>query len=277
MLDTHCHLQFNAFKEDAPEVIKRCQQKDCAMIVVGSQKDTSIRAVEYAQKYNNIFAAVGLHPVHTSSTEVDEEEIAFSSREEIFDYDLYKEMAEQPKVVAIGECGLELFHIPKDVTADSILEKQIPVFKAQIKLAQELDLPMIIHIRDAYQETYEILKTAGVNKGVIHCYTGNWADAQNFLDLGLHLGFTGIITFPAKKTAPEAQNELLEVVKNCPMDKILIETDAPYLAPQKYRGKKCEPWMIEETAGKIGEIKGVSQDEILRITEDNGKRLFNIS
>jgi TatD DNase family protein len=277
MLDTHCHIQFNAFKDDAEEVIKRCQDKNCAMVVVGSQKDTSERAIKYAEKHGAMYATIGLHPVHTSHTEVDEEEINFKTREENFDYELYKKMAGNKKVVAIGECGIELFHIPEGMTKEEILDKQIPVFEAQIKLAQELNLPLIIHIREAYEETYEILKKHGVNHGVIHCYTGNWENGAKFLDLGLHLGFTGVITFPPKKTSPQDQIKLLEVVRECPIDKILIETDAPYLAPQKYRGERAEPWMIEETAEKIGEIKGLLKEEVLRITEKNGRILFGIS
>lgn len=276
MFDTHCHIQFNAFKDDAPEVIKRCEEKKCLMVVVGSQIDTSKRAIEYAEKYDFIYAAVGLHPVHTSHTEVDEEEINFKTREENFYYETYKELASHKKVVGIGECGLELFHIPEGVSKEEILAKQISVFEAQIKLAKELDLPLIIHIRDAYEETYKILKEQKVTKGVVHCYTGNQENAAKFLDLGLYLGFTGIITFPPKKTNPESQLELLRVVEQCPTDKILIETDAPYLAPQKYRGERSEPWMIEETATKIAEIKNLTQKEILEITEANAKKLFKI-
>ncbi len=273
MFDTHCHIQFNGFKNDYEQIIKKCIEKDCTMFAVGTQKDTSKKAAEFAQKYDNIYAIVGLHPIHSSSTEVDEEEISFVSREEEFDYQYYKNLASQPKVVGIGECGIELFHLPKNKNKNEILEKQKKSFLAQIKLALELNLPMSIHVRDAYQEVIEILEKEKIN-GVIHCYTGNWPTAQNFLDLGLYLGFTGVVTFPPKKTDPQPQYDLLEVIKNCPANKILVETDAPYLAPQAYRGQRCEPWMVEEVIKKIAEIKNINFKEMLEITKNNTKKLF---
>src|SRR3989339_1772864 len=124
MFDTHCHIQFKGFNDDCGEVIKRCKEKDCVMFAVGTQKDTSKKAAEFAQKYDNIYAIVGLHPIHQSSTEVDEEEISFVSREEVFDYEYYKKLAQHPKVIGIGECGLELFHLPAGANKDEILAKQ---------------------------------------------------------------------------------------------------------------------------------------------------------
>ncbi|MBU2542545.1 TatD family hydrolase [Patescibacteria group bacterium] len=292
LIDSHCHIQFNAYKDDYDEVIKRCVEKDVVFNTVGTQKETSKKAVEFAEKYDNVYATIGLHPIHTTSTEVDEEEIAFTSREEKFDYEFYKKLASHPKVIAIGECGIELFHLPNDVNREAIIKKHSESFLQQAKLAQELDLPMSIHVRDAYDEMYNLLKSkflsppyeGGVHpdshrgwggfSGVIHCFTGNWTQAQKFLDLGLYLGITGIITFPAKKTDPKPSLDLLEVVKNCPIDRILIETDAPYLAPQAYRSQRCEPWMVEEVAKKIAEIKGLTFEEVKKITVENTKRLF---
>lgn len=255
--------------------------------VVGSQKDTSKRAVEYAEKYDFIYATVGLHPVHTHQTEVDEDEIKFFSREEEFDYEFYKSLASHSKVIAIGECGLELYHVPKDISREKFLGEQKEVFLAQIRLAQELNLPLVFHVRDAHKETieflYSVIPTRLANesvasreslKGVVHCYTSNWQNAQKYLEMGLYIGFTGVITFPPKKTDPQAQNDLIEVVKNCPLDKILIETDAPYLAPQAYRGQRCEPWMVEEVAKKIAEIKQTSLIKVKNATVKNGKKLF---
>jgi TatD DNase family protein len=293
MFDTHCHIQFNGFKDDYEEVIKRCKEKDCVMFAVGTQKDTSKKAVEFAQKYENIYAIVGLHPIHSSSTEVDEEETGFTSREEEFDYEYYKNLASQPKVVGIGECGIELFHIPQDKNKEDILEKQKKGFLQQIKLAQELNLPMSIHVRDpepdamhrfmasAYEEVLSLIGGSIKNKksslkGVIHCYTGNWQTAQKFLDFGFYLGFTGVITFPARKSSPKATSDLLEVVKKCPLDRMIVETDSPYLAPQAYRGQRCEPWMVEEVVKKIAEIRDLSFAEMLKIAEENTRRLFGI-
>jgi TatD DNase family protein len=282
MIDSHCHIQFRGYENDYKEVIKRCIEKDCKMFAVGTQKDTSKKAVEFAEKYDDVYAIIGLHPIHSSSTEVDEEESAFVSREEEFDYEYYKKLAQHPKTVGIGECGIELFHLPKDLNKDEVLEKQRRGFEQQIKLAQELDLPLSIHVRDAYQETLEILSTSLTTskkteiRGVIHCYTGNWETARKFLDLGLYLGFTGVVTFPPKKTDPQPQHDLLEVVKKCSLEKMLIETDAPYLAPQAYRGKRCEPWMVEEVAKKIAEVKYLEVDEVVKKTIENTKKLFTL-
>jgi len=196
MIDTHCHLQFNAYKNDAEQVIGRCREKKMLMNVVGTQRDTSLAAVEFAEKYPNIYATIGLHPIHTTSTEVDEEEVSFKSREERLDYKFYKKLASNPKVIAIGECGIELFHLPADADREAIVAKHRESFLMQAKLAQEFDLPMVIHVRDAYEEMIDTLKLQITNyklqipAGVIHCYTGNWTQAQKFLDLGLYLGFT---------------------------------------------------------------------------------------
>ncbi len=301
LFDSHCHLQFKTYKDDFDQVLKRCEEKQTLLNVVGSQIDTSMRAVELAQKYENIYASVGLHPVHLHETRVDEEEISFKSREEDFDYEKYKTLAQNKKVVAIGECGLELFHLPENLDKEKILQKQKEVFIKQYELAQELDLPIIIHVRDAHEEmikllnviasgakqSHEVQKTVGLPRpsgsrnddimnGIVHCYTGNWEYAQQYLSLGLYIGFTGVITFPPRKTDPKVQEDLLEVVKNVPFEKMLIETDSPYLAPQEYRGERCEPWMVEEVAKKIAQIRGKTTEEIIEITGNNAKKLFKI-
>jgi len=149
-----------------------------------------------------------------------------------------------------------------------------------------LDLPMVIHVREAYDEMADYLlelspPAGGKNPelrtltGVVHCYSGTWAQAQKFLDLGLYIGFTGIVTYPARKTNPKPTEDLLEVVQNCPIERILVETDSPYLAPQKYRGERCEPWMVEEVVAKIAEIKGLSVEFVREKSVENAFRLFN--
>lgn len=276
MIDSHCHIQFNAYKDDADAVINKCRERGVLMNCVGSQIDTSIRAVEYAEKYSDIYATVGLHPVHLFSTEVDEEETKFTSREEKFDYEAYKKLAGHPKVIGIGECGLELYHLPPNADKKEILAKQYEGFLLQYKLAKELDLPLVIHVRDAHPEMIELLKSLDAPiKGVVHCYTGNWQYAEDYLNLGLHLGFTGVITFKPKKNNPKPQEEILEVVAKCPLDRMLIETDAPYLAPQAYRGQRCEPWMVVEVAKKIAEVRQIGLEEVVKITEQNTRKLFN--
>ena len=303
MFDSHCHLQFNAYKDDREAVIKRCLEKGVQCNIVGTQKDTSRAAVELAEKYDGFYATIGLHPIHTTHMEVDEEEIAFQSREESFDEKYYDELAQSKKVIAIGECGIELFHLPPGASKEEILKKQTETFLAQIHFAQKHNLALVIHIRDAYDETIGVLRSViarsvatkqslvnnGIaassplapprndTKGVVHCFSGNWTQAQQFLDMGFYLGFTGIITFPARKTNPKPTEDLLEVVKKCPLDRILIETDAPYLAPQAYRGERCEPWMVEEVAKKIAELRKMETSDIIEISIITAKRIFGLS
>ena len=275
LIDTHCHIQFQGYKDDRDEVIARCVAKNIILNAVGSQKQTSKLAVELSEKYENIYATIGLHPVHLFPTHIDEEESSFVSREEDFDEEYYEELAKSKKVIGVGECGLELFHLPKDKTQVEVLERQSEIFLKQYNFSVKHDLPLIIHIRDAHTEMIELLKTLPRPiKGVVHCYTGDWETAQKYLDMGLYLGFTGIITFPAKKTDPKPQEELLEVLEKMPLDRMLVETDAPYLAPQKYRGKRCEPWMVEEVVEKIAEIREKSVEEVGKITTTNAKNLF---
>jgi len=301
MIDTHCHIQFNAYKDDFEQVIEKCRQKGMLLNVVGSNSLTSVKAVEFADKYDSIFATVGMHPSHTFSTYIDQDEDGIGI--EKFNYEYYKKLADHPKVIGIGECGLELYHLPENINREEILLKQKDTFVAQSELARELELPLVIHVRDAHEEMIELLnviarsettkqsfdrvanyKIAASPSGaprndktmqaVIHCYTGDWKNAEQYLAMGFYLGFTGVITFPPKKTNPQLQLDLLEVVKNCPADRILIETDAPYLAPQAYRGERCEPWMVEEVAKKIAEIKNISLAEVVKITTKNAKKLF---
>lgn len=246
--------------------------------LVGTQKDTSRAGVEMAQKYPFTYASIGLHPVHLFSTHIDEEESSFTSREEDFDYEYYKTLGQDPKVVAVGECGLDLYRLPEGRTVEEVLEKQKKVFTLQYKLAQELNLAMVIHCREAHQQLIDLLKTmTSAVRGTVHCYTSNWHFAKQYLGLGLNLGFTGVITFPPRKTDPQAQLDLLEVVKNCPLERIVIETDAPYLAPQAYRGTRCEPPMVEEVIKKIAELKNLSFVEVEKATTENAKKLFGIS
>ncbi len=278
MFDTHCHVQFNGFKNDADVVVKKCGEQGMILNLVGTQKDTSRAGVDMAQKYPFTYASVGLHPVHLFSSRIDEEESSFISREEDFDYEYYKKLAQQPRVVGIGECGLDLYHLPEGKSVEEVLEKQKKVFTLQYRLAQELNLALVIHCREAHQQMLDLLKsfTSSV-RGTVHCYTSNWHFAERYLEMGLHIGFTGVITFPPRKTNPQAQLDLLEVVKNCPLDRIVIETDAPYLAPQAFRGQRCEPPMVREVIKKIAQIKNLDLAEVEKATTKNAKRLFGIT
>lgn len=275
MIDTHCHLQFKGFDDNRDEVIKRCEEKQTILNIVGTQKDTSKAAIELAEKHDNMYASIGLHPIHLFPTHVDEEESSFMSRDEGFDEKYYEELVKSKKVIAIGETGLDFFHMPKDKSKQEVFEKQKEVFLAQINFAHKHDLPLVIHSRDAHTEMIETLQSLNRKiNGTMHCFAGNWEQAQKYLDFGLYLGFTGVVTFPPKKTNPQAQVDLLEVVKKMPLDRILVETDAPYMAPQPYRGEKAEPWMIEEVIKKIAEIREEKVENVTKAVLQNALSLF---
>lgn len=277
LIDTHAHLNFSAYKDDIDEVVQRIAKEDMKVINVGSQLSTSKRAIEIAEKYpNNFYAAVGLHPIHLFSTEVDESEIPFTSREEDFKNDIYEELAKNPKVVAIGEMGIDYFHVPEGIPRNDFEHKQHWTFLKGIQLAKKLSLPLIMHCRGsndniakAYDDMLEVLKEADYNNGVVHCFTADWEIAKKFLDRGFMLSFTGIVTYP--KT-----NKLEEVVKKTPLDRMMIETDAPYLAPQMVRGKRNEPRYVRYVADRVAEIKKMSYEEIEEITTNNANKFFKL-
>jgi len=282
LIDTHCHLNFGAFKRDAHEIAKECLEKNVWMINVGSQSTTSQRAVDFAQEFpQGVYAAVGLHPSHLFEMEVSEEEIEFESRAEEFDYDFYKKLASSDKVVAIGESGLDYHFMPKAEELASVKQKQIDIFHKHLELGSELDLPIIIHARDTYEEIIGIIQTfldkgRLKRRGVLHCFLGTWDQAKKFLDMGFLISFTGIITFKPKKYQADQQANLIEVVKNTPLDRMMVETDAPFLSPEPYRGKRNLPWYVEEVAKKIAEIKGVSNEEVFNETTKTAKQFFKL-
>ena len=284
LIDTHAHLNFKAFKDDCDEVIKRSLDNNTWLINIGSQFSTSQRAVEIANKYQEgVYAAVALHPIHLFPTIVDEEEAAFESRQEEFNSERYLNLAKSsPKVVAIGETGLDYFHLPESLAFEGVQSKQKQVFRQHLDLATELNLPVIIHCRnpkdnskDTYQEIIvEIKDFAEQNqdkilRGVIHCFGADQETAKQFLDLGFLISFTGIVTFP------NAQ-DVWGVAKAIPLEKIMVETDCPYLAPQPQRGKRNEPLYVKYVAEKIAELKGLSLEEVAKQSTQNALNLFNI-
>jgi TatD DNase family protein len=277
LIDTHCHLNFSAYKDDLDAVIKRTLDAGMRVINVGSQNTTSQRAVELAQKYpGKLFAAVALHPLHLFETYVDEVEIPFKTREEQFDHEYYKNLALQPGVVAIGECGLDYYRVPEGIDEPTFVKTQKNNFLQHIQLAQEVGKPLILHVRAskaepnrAYLETLEVLQHAGYNRGVVHCYTGDVDTARKFLEAGFYISFTGIITFSNAKS-------LWPVVKYVPMDRIMIETDAPYLAPQAVRGKRNEPLFVKYVAEKIAELKNTSLNHVEEKTTKNASGFFKL-
>ncbi|MFC1594858.1 TatD family hydrolase [Patescibacteria group bacterium] len=286
LIDIHCHINFNAFKDDGHTVVERTLKEGTGMILVGSQIDTSRRAVEYAHRYDNgVWAAVALHPIHLSEFEVDAEELeitgvggpaspaasqggqnvpGFKTRAEEFNYDKYKELGSDSKTIAIGECGLDYFHCGEEEK-----KKQAEVFRKQIKLARELKKPIMVHCRNAYDDLFNILKEEDAQNigGDIHFFAGDWDTAKKFLDLGFHLSFTGVITFA---------HQYDEVIKKMPLDRIMVETDAPYVAPAPYRGKRNEPLYVKEVAKRIAAIKDISYEQAAEATTNNAINLFKL-
>jgi len=267
--DTHTHVNFGAFKDDCDETIKRAQAAHTWMINVGTQTGTSQAALDLSQKYETgVYAAIGLHPVHTYQQMLDEEESHFKSRAESFDGVVYEAMISE-KVVAVGECGLDYFRLPPE-GQEAVISKQKAEFVKQLHFAKKHGLPVIIHCRDAYEDLIEILKNEySGGQGVAHSFTDSWDTAKKFLDIGFYIALNGILTF-------DKSGKLAEVVQNTPMDRLLTETDAPYLTPPPYRGKRNEPSYVQYVAAKIAEIKKMSMEEAGDQTFENAVRLFKI-
>lgn len=267
-IDIHSHVNFKAFDLDRDEVIKRALERDTWVINVGTQIDTSRKAIEIANQYKEgVYAIIGLHPIHTGASFHDEKELGeggqeFTSRGEVFNKESYRELLKDPKVVGIGECGLDYYRC----TPESI-SKQKEAFIEQIELANEFNKPLMLHIRNAYSDALEILKTYTRVKGDVHFFAGTWEDAKGFLDFGFTLSFTGVITFT---------NDYDEVIRNTPLDMIMSETDSPYVAPVPYRGKRNEPIYVSEVVKTIAKIKNLPEEEIAQALIANAKRIFNI-
>ncbi|HPI66614.1 MAG TPA: TatD family hydrolase [Candidatus Paceibacterota bacterium] len=283
-IDIHSHTNFALFDEDRTEVINRALENKTWLINIGTQFDTSERAVEISNLYKEgVYATIGLHPTHTTSSYVDQDELGVYNKDtqieaEIFDKDKYRELSKKGKVVAVGECGLDYFHLKKEDK-----EKQTEVFIEQIKLANELNLPLMLHIRDseedldssAYQDTLNLLKKYSKVKGVIHFFAGTEKDAKDFLDFGFYISFAGVITYPPKKNNPRTI-DYEKIIKEIPLDKIFADTDSPYVAPVPYRGKRNEPLYVREIVRKIAEIKGLEENDLAEKIVDNARALFNI-
>ncbi len=275
-IDIHSHVNFTAFDADRDEVIKRALANDTWVINVGTQLDTSKKAVDMVNQYSEgVYAIIGLHPIHTGASFHDKKELGeegkeFTSRGESFNKEAYREMLKDPKVVAIGECGLDYYRMDTDS-----IEKQKKAFIAQIELANEFGKPLMLHIRNspadkthnAYMDSLEILKQYSKVKGDVHFFAGNVEEAQAFVDFGFTLSFTGVITFIT---------DYDEVIKNTPLEMIMTETDAPYVTPTPYRGKRNEPVYVREVVKKIAEVKSLSEEEVAQAVIANAKRVFGI-
>ena len=279
IIDTHSHLNFKAYDADREEVIKRIREAEMICIDVGTKFETSKNAVELAVKNENIYAAIGMHPIHIKTDlmklRMDEEEGNFAPLGEEYDKEKYKSLiladrseSGKNKIVAIGEIGLDYYYKPKTTSRlEQFKELQKKVFIEQLDLAEEMDLPVVIHCRMAFDDLYEILKTRKL-RGVIHCFTGNWEEAQRYLALGFYLGINGIIF----------KFDIDEVIKKAPLDRILVETDCPYLTPTKAGSKdtRNESVFVKYVVERIAELRGISFNEVAEATTANAKKLFKI-
>ncbi|MFA6364960.1 MAG: TatD family hydrolase [Candidatus Paceibacterota bacterium] len=272
--DAHTHAQFAAYDVDRAEVMHRAYNAGVGMINVGTDYETSVDAVKLAHTHANTYACVGHHPVHATPSEYhDEDEHREEDFEVIekFDYEAYQKLARDPKVVAIGECGLDYFRMENNKL--EIKEKQKQVFEAQIKLVHEVQKPLMIHCRDAFPDLIEILTRNSSlliphRAGIIHFFTGTETEAKKLLALGFSFTFGGVITFA---------REYDEVIKLIPQDKILSETDAPYVTPVPYRGKRNEPSYVIEVEKKLAEVKGLSQEEMRIQIIKNAEEVFQVT
>lgn len=253
LFDTHAHYDDEAFDADRAALLTAMPEKNVGLIVnPGCTVETSRQAVALAEQYDYIYAAVGIHPENCGD---------FTDS----DIDILRQMAQHDKVVAIGEIGLDYYwaeNPPRDW--------QQRVLRAQMVLAEELNLPVIIHDRDAHADTLAIVKEFPHVRGVFHCYSGSVEDARTLLKMGWMLSFNGAITFKNARKAPE-------VIAEVPMARMMIETDSPYLTPVPYRGKRNDSGYVRLVAEKIAEIKGMTAEEVETITFENGKRFFGIS
>lgn len=251
LIDTHCHLNTSKFKDNLEEVIQRALNNDVkVMIVVGFDHETNRIAIELAERYHFIYATVGFHPTEAKCIKED-------------DFDKLIPLLNHNKVVGIGECGLD-FYWDKDH-----IEEQIVVFKRQIELSLEYNLPLIIHMRDASEATYNVLSEYKKLKGIMHCYSGSKEMSELFINLGLHISLGGPVTF---KNGHKPKS-VAEVV---PLDKLLVETDSPYLSPHPYRGKTNEPARVKLVAEEIARLKNMSYKDIAYQTSINAINLFDL-
>lgn len=252
IIDTHCHIYYDDFQTDWQQMLERAEAAGVkGMIVIGADAVSSQQAVEIAAKNPSMFCAVGIHPHDAEG--IDESTIM-----------ALEELARTtPKCVAIGEIGLDFYrnHSPR--------EEQERVFRRFLQMAKELDKPVVIHDRDAHAETLALIKEVGVTRGVMHCFSGDLEFARQCLDQGLYLSITGTVTYPSNE-------QLREVVRNVPLERLLLETDCPYLSPVPHRGKRNEPAYTRITAEKVAELRGLTVEDIGRITTMNAGRLFGI-
>ena len=252
LFDTHAHLNDSCFETDRPEILASLPQKGLTLVMnAGCSLESSREALDMAAPYDWLYCSVGSHP--DACDEVNGEVL-----------EEYRKLCKlNSKIKAIGEIGLDYHYedIPRDI--------QKRAFVAQMELARELDMPVIVHERDAHEDGMNIIRQFPTVKGVFHCYSGSAEMARQLTDMGWSIGFTGVLTF---KNARKA----VETAQSIPLDRIVIETDCPYMAPEPFRGKRNDPSLVYRVAEKLAEIRGISVEEAQQITFENGKRLYRI-
>ena len=247
--DSHAHYDDKRFDEDREALLQELPLSGIEYVInSASDMESSLTSIELSEKYDYIYAAVGVHP-HEVKNMKDS------------DIEGLKKLSTHKKVVAIGEIGLDFYY---DLSERDV---QRFWFKKQLELSKELDLPVIIHSREASQETFDIIKQSGVNKGVIHCYSGSAQMALDYVNMGFYIGIGGVITFSNAK-------KLIEVAEKVPLDKILIETDCPYLSPVPNRGKRNDSRNLLYVVEKLAEVKKMEPSTVSNVTKDNAKMLF---
>ena len=253
LFDTHAHYDDERFDEDRDTLLASMPENNVGLILnPGCDVESSRKAVSYANKYPFVYAAVGIHPDEVGSLN----EETFAQMKELF---------KEGKVVAVGEIGLD-YYWEKEERARA---RQQVVFARQMELARELKLPVIVHDRDAHADCMEITRRYPDVIGVYHCYAGHVEMARELLERGYYLSFTGVITFKNAKKA-------IEVIREVPIERLMVETDSPYMAPEPFRGRRNSSLYIYRMAEKIAEIKGLPVEDVERITTENGRRLFGI-
>lgn len=277
LIDTHAHLNFAAFEKDKKQVIKRCLENDVWVINIGTNFETSKKAVEIAENSKvGMFSSVGLHPINldTGLIKLRPDKLEGENYEREFDYESYKKLASSEKVLAIGEIGLDYYWKPKTTKRKELFkQKQKDLLLKELNLAKELNLPVIFHCRMAHQDLINILsenQEIVPKKAVAHSFVGGVKELKDFLDFGFYIGFNGIIFKKIEGI------DFAEVIKDTPLDKILIETDCPYLVPAGLKVGRNEPIFVKHIAKTIADIKKVSLDRLAEITTENARKLFNI-
>ncbi len=253
LFDTHAHLDDEQFDNDREEIIKKIRESGVVNIMeVGSSVETSRFAVEIAENHDFIYCSAGIHPEFAENANTD-------------DFEIIKALAKSSnKVKAIGEIGIDYYY-----ENCATREKQIQCLEAQIDIAKELGLPIIVHDRASKGDTLKVLKEKQVSNGVVHCFSGSAETAKILVDMGFMISFTGVITFKNARRA-------IEALKVIPLDRLMIETDSPYMAPEPYRGRRNDSRYVKYVAEKMADVKGISFAELCDITYENGKNFFNI-